>query len=98
MPIYEYRCDQCDHVFEELQGFSDPPPERCPSCGAAESVGRLVSRSSFHLQGGGWYADDYSGGSDSTTTADSANDSTEAPADKGATGGDTSSTTEAAAE
>ncbi len=60
MPIYEYRCAKCEHIFEELQGFSDPPPEKCPSCDAKGEVSRLVSRSSFHLQGGGWYADDYS--------------------------------------
>lgn len=58
MPIYEYRCGECGHVFEQLQGFSDPPPDQCPSCQGAE-VSRLISRSSFKLEGGGWYADDY---------------------------------------
>lgn len=59
MPIYEYGCNECGHFFEELQRSTDPSPERCPSCGA-EAVERVISRSSFLLRGGGWYAQDYS--------------------------------------
>jgi putative FmdB family regulatory protein len=62
MPIYEYGCDSCKHVFEEIQRFSDPDPDRCPSCGQSP-VRRLISNSSFHLKGGGWYASNYEGGS-----------------------------------
>jgi len=32
MPIYEYRCEPCDHTFEALiRGQSDAA--RCPKCG-----------------------------------------------------------------
>jgi len=32
MPIYEYRCEPCDHTFETLiRGSSDVA--RCPKCG-----------------------------------------------------------------
>ena len=32
MPIYEYRCEPCDHTFETLiRGASDVA--RCPKCG-----------------------------------------------------------------
>ena len=58
MPIYEYRCQQCGHDFEEMQKFSDPPVERCPECGSLEAQ-RKVSVSAFHLKGGGWYKDGY---------------------------------------
>jgi putative FmdB family regulatory protein len=35
MPIYEYRCEPCDHSFEALiRGGSDVA--RCPKCGNAE--------------------------------------------------------------
>lgn len=42
MPIYEYRCPACGHLFERLVriGVAAPPP--CPACGAAEAR-RLVS-------------------------------------------------------
>ena len=58
MPIYEYVCDACGHVAELMQKVSDPPPAACPACGAGP-LSKLVSRTSFHLKGGGWYADLY---------------------------------------
>ena len=58
MPIYEYGCGSCEHVFEEIQRFSDPDPEQCPSCGKGD-VRRLISNTSFHLNGGGWYDTNY---------------------------------------
>tara|TARA_Y100001970_G_C13950272_1_gene707890 strand:- start:219 stop:572 length:354 start_codon:yes stop_codon:yes gene_type:complete len=59
MPIYEYRCISCGFEFEEVQKFSDPSLDKCPSCGK-NSAERKVSISSFHLKGGGWYKDGYS--------------------------------------
>ena len=60
MPIYEYLCASCGFHFEEVQKFNDPPLEECPNCGE-KSASRQVSMSSFHLKGGGWYKDGYSG-------------------------------------
>ena len=59
MPIYEYRCPDCEHDFEELMKISDPTPP-CPNCKSAGAE-RRVSRTSFVLKGGGWYKDLYSG-------------------------------------
>lgn len=58
MPIYEYACGSCGHVVEVMQRISDPAPATCPSCGAAE-LSRQISRTTFQLKGGGWYADLY---------------------------------------
>jgi putative FmdB family regulatory protein len=58
MPIYEYACPDCGHRFELIQKFSDEPASECPSCKAG-NVKKLVSLSSFHLAGGGWYKDHY---------------------------------------
>lgn len=70
MPIYEYQCEECQSVFEDWQsGFEDREME-CPDCGGASR--RLISHTSFHLKGGGWYADGYGGpqsGSQSGTEA-----------------------------
>ena len=60
MPIYEYECSQCHQTSDALQKVNDPPPETCPRCGAQHTLSRLVSRTSFVLKGGGWYADLYS--------------------------------------
>ena len=58
MPTYEYVCKACDLEFEREQRISDPPVKTCPSC-KAKQVKRLISRTSFHLKGGGWYSDLY---------------------------------------
>ncbi len=58
MPIYEYACSGCDHRFEHFQKMSDPLLTACPSC-EAEGLRKLVSATSFHLKGGGWYKDHY---------------------------------------
>ncbi len=58
MPIYEYRCPDCEKVFEAIQKFSDDPITKCRFC-SGTSVERLISRSSFVLKGSGWYQTDY---------------------------------------
>lgn len=60
MPIYEYECLSCDKIVEVMQGISEEPLSVCPSCSG--KMRKLVSRSAFHLKGGGWYADGYSNG------------------------------------
>ena len=32
MPIYEYKCDLCNGLWEEIQKFSDDPLTLCKSC------------------------------------------------------------------
>ena len=61
MPIYEYACKKCDGEFEVPQRITDEPLKRylCPHCGKRAAVIKLISRSSFHLKGSGWYATDY---------------------------------------
>ena len=57
MPLYEYRCDACAHLFELIQKFSDPPPASCPLCGGA--VRKQVSSPAIQFKGTGWYVTDY---------------------------------------
>lgn len=57
MPIYEYRCTECDQVFEYMQRMSDAPKGECEACSG--KLERLISASAFHLKGGGWYRDLY---------------------------------------
>ena len=58
MPIYEYECSQCGKVEEAIQKFSDAPLTTCKHCSG--NLSKLVSQSSFHLKGAGWFADGYS--------------------------------------
>ena len=57
MPIYEYECAQCGNIEEVLQKFSDKPLTRCRHCKG--KLTKLVSHSTFHLKGTGWYTTDY---------------------------------------
>ncbi|MBT8122339.1 MAG: zinc ribbon domain-containing protein [Gammaproteobacteria bacterium] len=62
MPIYEYQCEACGHVFETLQRLSEDPLKECPECGKP-ALKKLVSASAFRLKGGGWYETDFKTGS-----------------------------------
>ena len=66
MPIYEYRCNACNNQFELRQKFSDPPADRCPTCGG--TVRKIVSAVSFSLKGAGWFGDGYGTKSESPTS------------------------------
>lgn len=57
MPIYEYRCANCNRVFEEWLKEFDVETYPCPYC-AGEGK-RMISQTSFILKGGGWYATEY---------------------------------------
>jgi putative FmdB family regulatory protein len=58
MPTYEYKCLDCDEVFEEFQKITDPPITKCRRCGG--EVKRLISGGSGLLfKGTGFYITDY---------------------------------------
>lgn len=61
MPIYEYRCQSCDHELEAMQKLSDPELSECPSCGKP-ALKKLISVVGFRLKGGGWYETDFKKG------------------------------------
>ena len=65
MPLYEYKCEDCENEFEEMLHFSErdnPIDAPCPNtirplCGG--KVHLKMSLGSFHLKGSGWYKDGY---------------------------------------
>lgn len=61
MPLYEYRCDACEHEFEALQKISDEPLKHCPDCEQPQ-LRKLVSAAGFRLKGNGWYETDFKSG------------------------------------
>ena len=74
MPIYEYRCQSCDHELEALQKLSDPELSDCPSCGQPE-LKKLISPVGFRFKGSGWYETDFKKGNQKNVAK---NDSTPA--------------------
>ncbi len=81
MPLYEYQCKVCNHRFEKIQKFSDPPVKECPACGEDE-VEQLLSAPAVQFKGSGWYVTDYakknsSTGSSSTKSENKSESKTE---------------------
>lgn len=56
MPLYTYRCNDCDHEFEVRQRMMDDPITTCPVCGG--TVRRVVSSVGVVFKGSGFYVTD----------------------------------------
>lgn len=53
MPLYDFKCDECTHIFERLCKYEDRDDMKCPTCGMSASP--LISRSQPILFKEGWY-------------------------------------------
>jgi len=81
MPIYEYECMNCGMVEEAFQRFSDKPLTKCKHCSG--KLHKIVSQSTFHLKGTGWYVTDYANKSKAVSKAPaSKSEPSKASADK----------------
>lgn len=95
MPIYEYACKSCGHVFDALQKMNDDPLTDCPDCGKRD-LKKLLSAPNFRLKGSGWYETDFkkdnqrnlAGGPAKETTQDGKDSK---GADKSGSGGESGS-------
>ncbi|GFM36698.1 FmdB family zinc ribbon protein [Desulfovibrio psychrotolerans] len=65
MPLYEYKCEECGKIFEELV-FGDDAPA-CPGCNST-ATHKLLSAVKFRMPGGSSYD---SGGSSGTSSGGS---------------------------
>jgi putative FmdB family regulatory protein len=89
MPIYEYQCEACGHVFDSLQKISEPPLTTCPDC-SAEALKKLVSAPAFRLKGGGWYETDFKTGDKKNLDKSGTKETPAAKTDSGDKSGSTS--------
>lgn len=62
MPIYEYQCEKCGHVFEVTQSFKDEPVKQCRSNGCRGKVRKLFSPPAIIFKGSGFHVTDYGRG------------------------------------
>lgn len=77
MPIYAYRCNDCEYEFEVRQRMADDPLEACPECEG--EVRRVVNSVGVVFKGSGFYITDNRSGrsgtsSSSAATTDSSSD------------------------
>lgn len=80
MPMYDYKCKDCDHEFEIHQSFADDALTICPSCGG--DLRKVFSAVGISFKGSGFYKTDSRGSksatspsSTSTSSSDSASSS-----------------------
>jgi putative FmdB family regulatory protein len=59
MPTYEYKCDGCDHQFEEFQSMSDKALEKCPECKKKKLRRLFGTGAAILFKGSGFYETDY---------------------------------------
>lgn len=59
MPIYEYQCQNCGFLFDELQTMSEKPLFKCPNCGKNELKKLIGSGGGIIFKGSGFYQTDY---------------------------------------
>lgn len=64
MPTYEYRCNECDELFEFFQKITDEPLKTCPACGG-ELVRLISGGMGVIFKGSGFYTTDYKNSSSS---------------------------------
>ena len=46
MPFYDYKCEKCEHVFEEMLAMKDrkkPERKNCPTCGEKGCVKQSIT-------------------------------------------------------
>ncbi len=58
MPTYDYKCNECEHEFEEFQQMTAKPVKKCPECDG--KVKRLIGAgAAVVFKGSGFYETDY---------------------------------------
>jgi len=89
MPLYEYRCVDCDRTVEVLQRVSDPDPVECSYCGG--KLERQLSAPAIRFKGAGWYVNDYGKSNSNGSSSSSSAKDTPAPTTSESTSKSTSS-------
>lgn len=67
MPVYTYRCDNCDVQFERHQSFTDTPLKTCPEC-RKKALRKVITPTKVIFKGSGFYATDHKSPSGETST------------------------------
>jgi putative FmdB family regulatory protein len=59
MPTYDYRCNACNHTFEEFQSFSEQLLKKCPQCKKNKLQRLFGTGAGVIFKGSGFYETDY---------------------------------------
>jgi putative FmdB family regulatory protein len=69
LPLYEYKCEKCNHRFELIERVTAAETRKCPKC-KGKAV-RLPSSPAIQFKGSGWYVTDYAGKNSSAPPSES---------------------------
>ena len=94
MPLYEYKCINCNRHIEKIQKFSDPEITTCPHCEG--QLERVLSAPAVTFKGGGWYADLYSSAKPKSSSSDSSSSSSNSNSSSSGSNSNSSSSAPAA--
>jgi putative FmdB family regulatory protein len=73
LPLYEYKCVKCGHLFEKIESHSASTTKKCPKCGAKAK--RQFAAPAIQFKGSGWYVTDYAGKGKGAPSTESSGDS-----------------------
>lgn len=59
MPTYDYKCDACDHAFEQFQSIKAEVLRKCPKCGKPKLRRLIGTGAGLLFKGNGFYITDY---------------------------------------
>lgn len=57
MPIYAYKCTNCEHEFERLENIKTKRANTCPRCG--EALDHVIKPFAVQFHGPGFHVNDY---------------------------------------
>ncbi len=55
MPIYTYRCDDCQHEYDRLEKLDSPTENECPECNGTGRRTITSKHGKFTLKGEKWF-------------------------------------------
>jgi putative FmdB family regulatory protein len=70
VPIYEYQCKACGHVFEREHAIGEKKKYKCPDCSCSQTQ-KLISQVGVVFKGTGFYITDNRKGEGSSPTRSS---------------------------
>ncbi len=97
MPLYTYRCKECEHEFEIRQSFSEDSLTDCPNC-EKPALRKVINQVGVVFKGTGFYVNDSKSNNPAAPSGKAKDDGGKKSADKSdssSTSSDSGGSTEA---